>query len=141
MSTTVTSEVVSSAVARLFADLNAERMDSAGDLFSDDATLRAPAVGRVAGRAAILDFFTAAFRPFATHVEVPTRILVSDTTATVEMRFDGTTADGRSLTFDGVDILDFDTAGLITALSSWNDSLAISRQLRAPRSPDGPVPS
>ena len=55
-------------------------------------------------------------------------MLVSGTTATVEIRFEGRLACGTPLAFDAVDVFDV-RDGLISRLSSWYDSHAVRAAL------------
>lgn len=124
-------DAIRSVITQLFDEPNAERYDAVTARFGETATLRAPRQVQVTGRPAILDFFRASFAPFATHIEQPSRILVSGATATVELRFAGTVPSGRPLTFNGVDIFDFDSTNRISAVSVWHDSFTLNRQLKS----------
>jgi hypothetical protein len=73
----------------------------------------------------LASYFEAALRPFPTHEDRPTRVIVSDTTATVEITFTGLLANGAEIVFDAVDVFDFNERWEITSLTSWYDSHAV----------------
>jgi hypothetical protein len=78
-------------------------------------------------------YFTAALGPYPEHLDTPTRILVSGSTATVEIHFKGALDGGIEIEFDAVDVFDFDDDGLVTRLTSWYDSHDVRSRLRQAR--------
>jgi hypothetical protein len=78
-------------------------------------------------------YFTAALGPYPEHLDTPTRILVSGSTATVEIHFKGALDGGIEIEFDAVDVFDFDDDGLVTRLTSWYDSHDVRSRLREAR--------
>jgi ketosteroid isomerase-like protein len=54
--------------------------------------------------------------------------LLSGSSATVEVHFTGTTADGRTLEFDAVDIFDIQDQRIVR-LTNWYDVLLVRRKL------------
>ncbi len=121
------------AVAAYFAGVNEDRFDAVAALFVAEGELRAPGTPPRQGREAIAAYLAGALRHYPEHVDTPTRVLVAQRSATVEIRFDGALASGVKIGFDAVDIFDFAPDGLIERLSSWYDSAAVLRSLRLGR--------
>lgn len=122
-------ESMRGALKRYFASINDEDWDGLAALFHPEAQLRAPGIGAVGGGEGVAGYYQAALAPYPEHRDEPTRILLCDSTATVEIHFDGRLANGRPLSFDAVDVFDF-RDGLIHRLSSWYDSHQVRRDLR-----------
>jgi ketosteroid isomerase-like protein len=78
----------------------------------------------------VLELYPLLLQPFPQHLDDPTRILVSGDSATVEIRFTGTTHDGRVVEFDALDVFDLED-GRIRFLRYWYDSAPILAQLTA----------
>jgi uncharacterized protein (TIGR02246 family) len=112
-----------------FDGLNAEDYAGVAALFAEDGQLAAVGSRPRRGRDEIRSYFEAALRPYPVHRDTPTRILLSGDAATVEITFTGETATGAPLTFDAVDVFDFDADGRIVRLTSWYDSYAVRKQL------------
>jgi ketosteroid isomerase-like protein len=113
-----------------FSAVNEDRHADVAKLFAPDATLTAPGIGPLAPHE-IAAYLAAALSGYPEHHDEPTRIIEAGTTATVEITFAGTTADGKPVTFDALDVFDFDEAGQITRLRTWFDSHELRKQLRA----------
>lgn len=124
---------IESALGAYFDGMNSERYDKVAELFAADAQLKAPGTDWVQGLAAVEGYYRAALRPYPKHRDEPTRTIIADDVATVEIHFAGTLASGISLEFDAVDVFDFDERGKITRLTSWYDSHAVRAALRAAR--------
>jgi ketosteroid isomerase-like protein len=116
-----------------FDGMNSERYEEVAALFTEDAELKAAGTEWVSGRAAVEGYYRAALGPYPVHRDEPTRIIVADSTATVEIHFSGALASGIPLEFDAVDVFDFDEAGLVTRMTSWYDSYAVRAELRKAR--------
>ena len=123
-----------------FDGLNAERYDEVVALFADGAELIAPGTPARSG-AELGEYFRSALRPYPEHRDEPTRVILADSTATVEITFTGALASGERMEFDAVDVFDFDDAGKIVRLSSWYDSHAVRRRLREIRDLAGGSPA
>jgi ketosteroid isomerase-like protein len=124
---------IETALAAYFDGMNSERYGDVAALFTEDAALWAPGSPWVTGRAAVEAYYRAALGPYPTHSDQPTRIVIADAVATVEIHFSGALASGIPLEFDAVDVFDFDEAGKITRLTSWYDSHAVRSELRRAR--------
>jgi ketosteroid isomerase-like protein len=125
------------AVEAYFEGINAERYDDVGALFAPDGVLVAPGVAPRRGPAEVADYFRAALRLYPEHYDDPTRIIDAGTTVTVEIHFTGRLENGHPLEFDAVDVFDLDGDGRIARLSSWYDSHAVRKALRAALEVDG----
>jgi hypothetical protein len=116
-----------------FSNMNAENYDQVATLFTADARLKAPGTDWVQGIEAVEGYYRAALGPYPRHRDEPTRTIIADSVATVEIHFAGALASGIPLEFDAVDVFDFDEAGKITHLTSWYDSHAVRSELRVAR--------
>ena len=116
-----------------FDGMNSERYEAVAALFTEDAELKAAGTEWVSGRAAVEGYYRAALGPYPIHRDEPTRIVIADSTATVEIHFSGKLASGIPLEFDAVDVFDFDEAGFVTRMTSWYDSYAVRAELRRAR--------
>lgn len=131
----VTEADIHAALNAYFRGINSEHYGDVGALFAPDGDLKAPGCPLLRGPDEVATYFTAALRPYPEHLDEPTRILISGSTATVEIHFEGALADGTKIAFDAVDVFDFDDAGLVTSLTSWYDSHDVRRMLREARAP------
>jgi ketosteroid isomerase-like protein len=122
---------VESTIQAYFDGINAERYDDVGALFASDGVLIAPGTPPRRGPHEVASYFRAALRLYPEHYDDPTRIIVAGNTVTVEIGFTGALENGERIEFDAVDVFDLDDAGRITRLSSWYDSHAVRRTLRA----------
>jgi ketosteroid isomerase-like protein len=122
-------------VQAYFDRLNAEDWDGLAELFHPDAELEAPGFPRNKGREQVSAYFRAALSIYPEHRDEPTRVIVAGDTATIEIHYDGTLANGYALSFDAVDVFDF-RDGLIYAETSWYDSHLVRRELLQGRAQD-----
>lgn len=121
------------ALAEYFRCVNAEDWAGLAALWHPDAEASFVGARPLSGRDDIVAFYQRLFLLWTTHVDEPTRVLLSGTTATVEVHFTGDTADGRRIEFDAVDVIDLD-GGLFRRLTNWYDILAVRRMLAAGQS-------
>ena len=84
-------------------------------------------------RDAVIAYFSKLFDPWPEHHDHPERLIVSepDQTVIVEVAFTGTTADGRRVRFEAIDVFDF-ADGLICKLTNWYDIDLVRRSLVPP---------
>jgi len=128
------------AVLRAYFDgINDERYGDVAALFEPGGVLVAPGVPTRRGPAEIAAYFAAALKPYPVHRDDPTRLVMADGTATVEITFTGALASGAPMTFDAVDVFDFGADGRITRLVTWYDSHLVRGRLAAAQALDGPV--
>jgi len=113
-----------------FSAVNEDRFDDVAALFAPEATLTAPGVGPLA-RDEIAAYLAKALRGYPRHHDEPTRTLLAERAATVEITFTGETSTGEAITFDALDVFDFDEQARITRLRTWFDSHELRKKLRA----------
>jgi ketosteroid isomerase-like protein len=114
-----------------FDGINAELYDDVGALFAPDGVLIAPGVSPRVGPAEVASYFRAALTPYPKHYDDPRRVIHAGSTVTVEIHFTGELENGAPMEFDAVDVFDLDGDGRIVKLSSWYDSHAVRKMLRA----------
>lgn len=115
-------------ITRYFACLNEERWGELEQLWTEEARYVAVGTRPRQGPREIVDFCRGLFEPWQTHQDEPSRVLLCGSTATVEVTFTGTTPEGRTITFDAVDVIDF-RDGRIQRLSNWYDLVYVRKQL------------
>ena len=120
-----------SAVHAYFEGINEERYDDVGALFGSDGVLMAPGTAPRRGAAEIASYFRAALKHYPKHYDDPVRIIEAGSVVTVEIHFTGELANGAPMEFDAVDVFDLDPDGRIVKMSSWYDSHAVRKTLRA----------
>ncbi len=123
-----------------FDGINEERWTDVAALFAENAELRAPGPEPLHGRDAVEGYYRAALKPCPRHRDEPTRVLMSQKAATLEIHFSGALAPGIPLEFDAVDVFDFDDDGLIVRLTSWYDSHAVHSSLKPAHESMTPAP-
>ncbi len=111
-----------------FAAINAEDYDALGELWHPDATWRAVGARPRAGKEDVLTYYPKALALYPTHHDEATRIIEAGDTILVEITFTGATPEGKTITFDAIDVFDFED-GLIKGFSSWFDIDHIRSQL------------
>lgn len=116
------------AIRAFFAALNAEDWTRMASLWAPDAELRAVGARPRRGRDDILTYYDGLFGPWPQHEDQPTRVIAASDTIVVEVRFTGTTAGGKSIAFDAVDVFDL-VDGEIARMSSWYDLAWVRGQL------------
>ncbi|MHB8736481.1 MAG: nuclear transport factor 2 family protein [Terriglobales bacterium] len=114
-------------VRSYFTCLDTEDWDAMRELWHVDAELRAVGARPRQGIDEVIEYFAALFAPWPQHRDAPTRVLTSGHTVVAEVQFTGTTADGRDVTFDAVDVFDIED-GQIRRLSNWYD-VAYARRI------------
>jgi ketosteroid isomerase-like protein len=112
-----------SVVLRYFECLNADDHDGMRKIWTEDAELRAVGARPRSGREDVIGYFAKVFGPWPEHDDTPVRLVVSEADRTVlaEVVFTGTTADGREVEFDAIDVFDLTEDGLIRKMTNWYD--------------------
>ncbi len=119
-----------------FASINSEAWDDLHQIWTAEATLSAVGARPRHGPDDIVAFYRTLFRPWTDHADTPARILVSGTSATVEVVFRGVTGDGREVTFDAVDVFDFEGPDCrVARLTNWYDLVLVRRMLSPSAAP------
>ncbi|MDD7941361.1 nuclear transport factor 2 family protein [Actinomycetospora lutea] len=120
------------AVERYFAAVNTEDWDAIRGVFAPDAELRTVGAPTRRGRNEIAAHFPQVLAALPVHHDEVTRVVVADTVVLVEIHFSGRTTEGRTVEFDAVDVFDLtDDGTTIATLSTWYDTAAVARQVRA----------
>lgn len=119
-------------VGRYFECLDAEDWDAMAGLWTQDAQLRAVGARPRTDRDGVIEYFSKLFASWPRHQDRPTRVVVSvaDATVLAEVTFTGTTADGREVVFEAIDVFDFHD-GRIRRMSNWYD-IDFARRSLAP---------
>jgi len=116
-------------IANYFDYMNRELWEEFAELWHDDATMTAVGSRPLSGRAEVLAFYRRLFDAWESHTDRPTRIIDSDGTTVVEVRFEGRSRDGAVHSFDAVDVFDV-SDGRILRLSNWYDLDRVRRLMR-----------
>lgn len=104
-----------------FRCLNDEDWGGLGELFHEDAALRAVGARPRRGPEEIVAYFGRIFEPWARHQDRPTRILVVADTVLAEVTFTGIAHGAEAeVSFDAVDVFDLE-GGRIRRMSNWYD--------------------
>lgn len=114
-----------------FDGINSERYDEVAALFAPDGELSAPGVRTRRGPEEIAAYFRMVLARYPVHHDQPTRTVIAGSTATVEISFTGELESGAPITFEAVDVFDFDEQGKISKLVTWYDSHLVRSKLAA----------
>ena len=115
-----------------FDGINEDRFADVAALFAPDAQLIAPG----ASVASIEHFFARSLAPYRAHHDQPVRFIHAPGHATVEITFTGEWSNGAPVTFNSVDVFDFDDQQRITRLLIAYDSHFARAQVLAARGGD-----
>lgn len=115
-------------IQEYFEYLNAERWSELAGLFEPDATYRTPGTRPRSGIEDVIAQYRTLFRSWAVHEDAAVRVIADRDAAAVEVRFSGSTHDGREIGFDAVDIFHF-RGDRIVALSTWYDLAEVRASL------------
>jgi ketosteroid isomerase-like protein len=116
-----------------FRCLDTEDWVTMPELWTPDAKLRAVGARPRDDRDGVIQYFSKLFAPWPAHRDHPERLIVSvpDQTVVAEVTFTGTTADGRDVRFEAVDVFDFED-GRICKLTNWYDIDYARRSIAPP---------
>ncbi len=88
-----------------FSAINETRLDNLAAVFAEDAVLSFPMLESIRGRQAIRDFYAGVLQFYPKRCDEVTRFFHSDSgDVAAEIHFEGTTATGRDVVFDAVDL-------------------------------------
>jgi ketosteroid isomerase-like protein len=121
-------------IQRYFTCLDREDWEQMRTLWDPAGRMRAVGARERVGREEVLRYFSRLFAPWPSHSDTPTRVVIAESVVTVEVRFDGVTPHGKSVSFEAVDVFDI-ANGVITALSNWYDIDYARRELADVHSP------
>jgi ketosteroid isomerase-like protein len=119
---------VPEAITEYFRCVNREDWEPFAELWTEDAELIALGARPRHGREEVLGYYEKVFSPWHEHFDEPTRILVADSTVTVEVRFRGVTQEGAHVEFDALDLFDL-CVDRISRLSNWYDVIAARKAI------------
>jgi ketosteroid isomerase-like protein len=113
-----------------FRCLDQEDWEGMRRLWTEDAELRAVGGRPRSGREEVLGFFEKLFAPWTAHEDRPTRLIIAGDVVTAEVLFLGTTAEGREVNFEAIDLFDLHD-GQIARMSNWYDIAYARKALSA----------
>lgn len=116
------------ALETYFESMNVENWEEFKTLWARDAYLKAVGARERQGADEILAFYRGLFAPWSAHTDTPTRVIGDGDTLAVEVVFTGVSRQGESISFDAVDVFDFED-GTITRLTNWYDLNHVRRLL------------
>jgi ketosteroid isomerase-like protein len=119
---------VEATIQRYFTCLDTEDWDGMREIWHQDGELRAVGARPRRGVDEVIGYFSGLFGPWPRHTDIPTRLIVAGDTVTAEVRFEGTTPDGKDVTFEAVDLFDLE-GGRIKRLSNWYDIAYVRKTL------------
>jgi ketosteroid isomerase-like protein len=117
---------ISEAIGAYFRAINNEDWDGFRTLWAEDATMLAVGARPRHCVDDVMSLYTKMFNHWPNHRDVPGGTLIDGNTVTVEVRFIGTTEDGRELEFDAVDVIDLE-GRRIKKLTNWYDPSRCAR--------------
>ena len=115
-------------IKHYFNCVNGEDYEALREVWHPDVTWRATAARPRSGIDDVMTYYPRALALYPKHFDDPVRIIDAGDTVTVEIVFDGETADGKPIHFEAIDIFDFED-GKIIKFSSWFDIDVIRAQL------------
>jgi ketosteroid isomerase-like protein len=107
-------------VRSYFICLDSENWERMRTLWHPESELRAVGARPRRGIDEVIAYFSRVFTPWPRHTDAPTRFIHAGATRVVEVTFTGTTADGRKVSFDAIDVFDL-VDGQIRRLTTWYD--------------------
>ena len=129
MSEQVDPERVSRAVRAYFLAIRAMDPEAIANTFAEDGTTYDP-VGTpgVAGHEAIREFFSSIFKNFKSAALTEDSIFIAGNGAAVKWTGKGTSANGKNVNFEGVDVFEVNADGKIqTVRAYWNPAEMIAQ--------------
>jgi ketosteroid isomerase-like protein len=115
-------------VGTYFAALNEEDFPRLAAIWCPTSELRAVGTRDRHGPDEIMSYYHPLFEPWAEHRDRPTRVVVADSVAVVEVSFTGVTHAGTTIEFDAVDVFDL-VDGQVERLTCWYDLAWLRKQL------------
>ena len=129
MTEQVDPERISRAVRAYFLAIRAMDPELIASTFAEDATTYDP-VGSagVTGREAIREFFTSIYKNFKSVALTEDSIFVAGNGAAVKWTGKGTSANGKNVNFEGIDVFEVDADGKIRTIRAyWNPAEMIAQ--------------
>ena len=129
MSEQVDPERISRAVRAYFLAIRAMDPDAVANTFAEDGTTYDP-VGTegVTGRDAIREFFSSIYKNFKSVTLTEDLIFVAGDGAAVKWTGKGTSANGKNVNFEGIDVFEVNADGKIRTIRAyWNPAEMIAQ--------------
>jgi len=129
MSERVSPERISRTVRAYFLAIRAMDADAIANTFAEDGTTYDPVGSEgVTGREAIREFFSSILKNFKSVALNEDSIFVAGDGAAVKWTGKGTSANGRNVNFEGIDVFEVDADGKIrTVRAYWNPAEMIAQ--------------
>jgi steroid delta-isomerase len=129
MSEQVAPERISRAVRAYFLAIRAMNPDAIASTFAEDGTTYDPVGSEgVTGRDAIREFFSSIYKNFKSVALNEDSIFVAGDGAAVKWTGRGTSANGKNVNFEGIDVFEVDADGKIrTVRAYWNPAEMIAQ--------------
>jgi steroid Delta-isomerase len=129
MSEQVDPERISRAVRAYFLAIRAMDPDAIANTFAEDGTTYDPVgTAGVTGRAAIREFFSSIYKNFKGVALTEDSIFVAGNGAAVKWTGKGTSANGKNVNFEGIDVFEVNADGKIrTVRAYWNPAEMIAQ--------------
>ena len=129
MTEQVDPERISRAIRAYFLAIRAMDPEAIASTFAEDGTTYDP-VGSagVTGREAIREFFSSIFKNFKSAALTEDSIFVAGDGAAVKWTGKGTSANGKNVNFEGIDVFEVDADGKIRTIRAyWNPAEMIAQ--------------
>ena len=129
MSEQVSPERISRAVRAYFLAIRAMDPEAVASTFAEDATTYDPVDSPgITGRDAIREFFSSIYKNFKSVALTEDSIFVAGDGAAVKWTGKGTSANGKNVNFEGIDVFEVDADGKIrTVRAYWNPAEMIAQ--------------
>ena len=129
MSEQVSADKISRAVRAYFLAIRAMDPDAIADTFAEDGTTCDP-VGAppISGRAGIREFFVSIFKNFKSAALTEDLVFVAGNGAAVKWTGTGTSASGKEVKFEGIDVFEINQDGKVQNIRAyWNPAEMIAQ--------------
>ena len=129
MSTQVAPDKISRAVRAYFLAIRAMDPDAIANTFAEDGTTCDPmGAPPIAGRAAVREFFQSIFKNFRSVALNEDSVFVAGSGAAVKWTGTGTSASGKEVKFEGIDVFEVNQDGKIQNIwAYWNPAEMIAQ--------------
>ena len=129
MSKQVAPERVSNTVRAYFLAIRAMDPEAIANTFAEDGTTYDPVgTAGVTGRDAIREFFSSIYKNFKSVALTEDSIFIAGNGAAVKWTGKGTSANGKDVNFEGIDVFEVDVDGKIRTIRAyWNPAEMIAQ--------------
>lgn len=129
MTEPVSPDKISRAVRAYFLAIRAMDPEAIANTFAEDGTTCDPmGAPPISGRAAIREFFVSIFKNFKSAALTEDSVFVAGNGAAVKWTGSGTSAGGKEVNFEGIDVFEINHDGKIQSLwAYWNPAEMIAQ--------------